>query len=256
MKAEGDEDSPELPKDRKKKAKGSVCRFFDANKKPAEEFELGEKVLKATAEFLGSTQALTLEVIYGGDTGVAWQSTSKSSEQEQSEAIGNEITTYFEKWKTAKGKVESAQPDTETKEKVFWKLNGTTNIATLSSHFTTAFPLSGIASIVDEVSTTLIEKSSQKEKLKDVLLSELTGKIEGWEPSEAATWKMAGLQKYGEQTTRGFLILVLTYVKTAGSVDLKKTSPIMPRTDFIVMFILSFVLSLIELIFAKTLGIL
>lgn len=242
------EDNPFTP-DEEKAIKGSNWLFFDAKFKPKPSLQLAKPNLSATAETLFiDMRKLTMEVIFGGKTGEPWKAQGPQAEQ-----VGGDVVRYFDEWEKVNGKTVYGKPECVTdKPDVFWKIVDATRSGapSLSPHFTTALPLSGIASILDLIEpekrqntsltkSALIPRTEQAKKLSLVTQEQIE---KAWPTmKDEKTWKTPQLQLYGQETTRGFLIMVMSYVNTlksaphSGDINLKTRTPIMPRTDFAAM---------------------
>jgi hypothetical protein len=190
-------------------------------------------------------QKLDMEAIFGGKTGEAWKEAGPQAGQ-----VGEYVVKYFKKWDTVKEQLVYSKPESVTdKENVFWKLSKVVDskMLSVSPHFTTALPLSGIASILDLVApakaeatkSALVPRKGSTQKLALVMQKQIEA---AWPVmKDETTWKTPQLQLYGQETTRGFLIMVLSYVNklkgapATGDTNLKTRTPVMPQTDFTTM---------------------
>ena len=191
--------------DEEKAIKGSPWIFFDEKFKPKKDLELAKRNLNATAETLSTNMSkLTMEVIFGGPTGEPWK-----NEGPQAEQVGEDVVKYFKEWEKANGKIIYGKPKCVTdKPDVFWKIANVqrTGAPSLSPHFTTALPLSGIASILDIVEpaitedepftkSALVPRTVQAKKLSLVTQEQIE---KAWPTmKDEKMWKTLELQLYG-----------------------------------------------------------
>ena len=237
------------------KTKGETLHFFTADGLPGPILNSTDKKpnWKPTAEVQINIQKIQLEIIYGGDTGVAISDAELG-------AVGEQMCTFLQaldaQWRDV-----SKPPVTDARDgggKAFmrpanllslppkhrlvrWEITGPPSAAGLGFHATAPIPLAALAGLVhSETNETLFGNAPQRSNM-TVVKSEQV-KTSNFSLA-SIQWRAAGpvSRKYGEDSVVGLLIMIMSYVNKCDAspserdMDLKTKTPLMPRTDFTTM---------------------
>ena len=242
-----------LPQD--DKTKGETLHFFTADGMPDPILNSTDKQTnwKPTAEVQTNIQKIQLEIIYGGDTGVAISVPELG-------AVGEQMCTFLQaldaQWRdVSKPPVTNARDGggkafmrpanllslPPTHKLVRWEITGPPSAAGLGFHATAPIPLAALPGLVhSETNEILFGNAPQRSNMAVVTPEQVKTSIFSL---ASIQWLAAGPvgKGYGEDSVVGLLIMIMSYVNKCDALpserdmDLKTKTPLMPRTDFTTM---------------------
>ena len=193
---------------------------------------------RPTAEIQSSMKSIQVEIIYGGEKGVPISEAAGNAA-----TIGKEMADFWTAV-NAGGRDDKATlymvPDnilrlskvsTSQLAAAKWKLQS--SATSLSVHVTAPIPLAAVGKALAEsilVTRTLGDKMPKVANISELL--QIVGPIE---------WTKGITPDFGTRSIQGYLILICAYIKHSEASpkdldsDLKKKTPLMPRTDFAAM---------------------